>query len=92
MNTNDDTTELTSRTARMAAVVMVAGLLLMAMFFSSSLVTLSYDLPPGDLTEKLVAGAEYWHQLMSAMGADLPAKYLSELVEHLHSIKISSID
>ena len=62
------------------------GILLcvLAVFQSSSLVTLSYDLPPTILSEHAVSAAENWHEWMAAIGAVDLSQFLTELVLEIH--------
>ena len=68
---------------------MIIGLLMMSILFSSSLVSLSYDLPPGNLSESIVIASETWHGWMVGTGANIPVETISEAIEALHDSTIS---
>lgn len=58
--------------------------LTLCLFQSSSIVTLSYDLPPGSLTELLVSAAEHWHVLMEKLGTAGLTEMVTSFVEDMH--------
>ncbi|MEL6735807.1 MAG: hypothetical protein AAFO98_08000 [Pseudomonadota bacterium] len=59
----------------------VFGLVLGAAFQSQSLVTLSYDLEPGPMADRLVLFAETWHALMQQLGLPTIPETISEHLE-----------
>ncbi len=62
--------------------LVVMGLLLI--FQSSALLTLSYDLPPGQISESAVTFCEWWHGVMQDLG---PAEFtasISDWIEQPH--------
>lgn len=89
MTTSEKGLDQTPKLALQVAVIFLAGLLSMAVFLSSSLVSLSYDLPPGRYSEIMVISAEFWHGLMARSGADLPLQMISDTVETAHEVALS---
>lgn len=67
-------------------VVFLTGLVVLAVFQSSALVTASYDLPPGALSEFLISLAEGWHGLMDKIGAAGVTQWFGEQTEELRPL------
>lgn len=59
----------TAVNVRAGLVVFLATFAALAIFRSGDLVSTSYDLPPGETSEAVVAAAETWHGWMEAIGA-----------------------
>lgn len=68
--------------------IFVATLVLLMIFQSSSLVTLSYDLPPSPLNETLVSYAETWHSWMQTTGAAGVTEFIREKLDTYHQSMI----
>jgi hypothetical protein len=54
---------------RAGLIALIMMLVVMAVFLSESLQSQAYDLPPGPLSDSLVAAAEQWHAWMEHIGA-----------------------
>ncbi len=68
----------------------VAALILLAVFQSGSLLSLSYDLPQGLWSEKWVGLAEQWHELMQLIGTAEISQEISDWLETAHEKTIAN--
>ena len=59
----------TTRLWPKALALFLFGLIVLAIFQSSALITVTYDLPPHPVTERVVMFAESWHNAMENIGA-----------------------
>ena len=62
-------------------VLFCTTLILLAVFQSSALRTLAYDLPPSTTGERVVRLAEQWHELAEKSGAVQISDAISEILE-----------
>ena len=82
------TTDNQNRLALMMGLYFCAVLFALALFQSSSLVTLSYDLEPGPTSEKIIVACETWHGWMQTIGTAGITEYLTDQVSTLHETTI----
>ena len=68
----------------------VVVIVLLCVFQSASLLTLSYDLPSNKFSEFAVSICEAWHAQMQALGAAELTEWVAEFVEGLHDQTIHS--
>jgi len=69
--------------------LMVLTLLGLAMFQSSAIVTLSYDLEPTEFSQLLVEACETWHAWMTGLGASGVTEAISDAMLSWHEAKVS---
>ena len=65
--------------------VLITTLLILAVFQSTSLLTLSYDLSPGELNDRVIASCEIWHEWMTLAGAAGLTQSITEQIALLHA-------
>ncbi|MEM1040395.1 MAG: hypothetical protein AAGI12_13105 [Pseudomonadota bacterium] len=70
----------------------VFGLVLGAAFQSQALVTLSYDLEPGPMANRVVLVAETWHGMMQQLGLPTVSETISEHLETFRTRPVGSSD
>lgn len=74
--------------AQKVLIVLLGSLLLMVLFLSSALVTLTYDLPPGGMSETIISAAETWHGWMTSTGFAGVTERVGEWVVAAHDAPI----
>ena len=70
--------------------IMIASMLLLAVFQSSALVTLAYDLPEGGPSGAIVSLAETWHAAMETLGIAQLSQGIADTMETARSSEIQS--
>ncbi|ORE98977.1 hypothetical protein [Aurantimonas sp. 22II-16-19i] len=61
--------------------IFLTALVALAIFRSADLVSVTYDLPPGETSEAVIAAAEAWNGWMEAIGAAGVSQRATEIVE-----------
>lgn len=78
-----------SRLIRPVLLLFLATLLVLAMFQSSALLTLAYDLDPSPLNEQVTMIAEGWHGWMQTIGTASVTEQIGEAVTEMHNLAIT---
>ena len=71
------------------ALLFILTLIMLAVFQSSALVTLSYDLPSNSTSELVIGLAEQWHEWMERMGTADLTQTVRDWVEAAHESPIN---
>ncbi len=71
----------TQSNVRAGLAIFLTALVALAIFRSADLVSLTYDLPPSETSEAVVAAAEAWNGWMEAIGAAGLSQSASDFVE-----------
>jgi len=74
---------------RAVLVGFAVGLFLGALFQSQALLTLSYDLDPGMLSDSVVPLAEAWHAAMQELGFASLSQMITDSLEGFRSLPVS---
>ena len=77
--------------ARAIAIMAIAGVVVSALF-ADAMLSAAYDLPPSPLGDRLIAGAEWWQEMMARLGVVQVIDHLTSLVHHLHAVPVSGAD
>jgi len=68
------------------------GLLLGTLFQSQALLTLSYDLEPGQFADTVVPFAESWHSVMQEWGFASVQQSINDRMEEFRTVPVSQAD
>jgi len=69
--------------------LMIFSLMVLAVFQSSALVTLAYDMEPGAITENLIGACEIWHSWMERIGAASMTELVRDIITNWHEATLS---
>jgi hypothetical protein len=73
----------TRRTVGRATTAIILAALILLVFNSSGLRTYARDLPASQLADRIVLGADGWHNLMRQLGATQPKAWVRQVVTKL---------
>ena len=83
----EDKTPETKMNVRASGFIMLTAFLLMALFNSADLRSSARDLPGNWFTDRLVMGADQWHELMLALGPAHIRPAVHDLFESFYEMR-----